>query len=127
MISKGFVGLFAEPFTRATVGSFVGVWLGGGYQVEQVCPGPAAGNTTISIKEPSDVLWEQNLQFRVLNGVTFSWAYLTLGRRVIETSGLPDEGNILPLEVLADLPGLVEVVDQVNERRLDQLEAEGLM
>ena len=127
MISKGFVGLFAEPFTRATVGAFVGVWLGGGYQVEQVCPGTAAGNTTISIKEPSDILWEQNLQFRVLNDVTFSWAYLTLGRRVIETSGLPDEGNILPLEVLADLPGLTEVIDQINERRLDQLEAEGLM
>lgn len=127
MISKGFVGLFPEPFTRATVGAFVAIWLEAGYQVEQVCPGTQAGNTTISIKEPSDILWEENLQFRVLNGVTFSWAYLTLGRRVIETSGLPDEGNILPLEVLADLPGLQEAIDQVNERRLDQLEAEGLM
>jgi hypothetical protein len=127
MISKGYVGLFAEAFTQAQVGAFVGVWLGSGLQVEQVCPGPLAGNTTISIKEPSDILWEPNLQFRVLNEVTFSWAYLTLGKRVMETSGLPEEGNILPLEILAELPGLTEVIDQINDRRLDQLEAQGLM
>lgn len=127
MISKGYVGLFAEPFTRAHVGAFVGVWLGAGLKVEQVCPGPHAGNTTVSIKEPSDVLWEPNLQFRVLDDVTFSWAYLTLGKRVVETSGLPEEGNVLPLEILADLPGLEEAIDQANDRRLDQLEAKGLM
>jgi hypothetical protein len=127
MISKGYVGLFAEAFTKAHVGAFVGVWLGAGLKIEQVCPGPLAGNTTISIKEPSDVLWEPNLQFRVLDEITFSWAYLTLGKRVMETSGLPEEGNVLPLEILAELPGLTEVIDQVNDRRLDQLEAQGLM
>jgi len=127
MISKGFVGVFAEPFTKDQVGLFVETWLGSNYQVEQVCPGPHAGNTTLAITAPSDVLWEAHLQFRILNDISFSWAYLTLERRVIETSGLPDEGNTLPLDILLDLPGLQEIVDQANDRRLDQLEADGLM
>ncbi|MDX6766387.1 MAG: hypothetical protein SFU85_06315 [Candidatus Methylacidiphilales bacterium] len=127
MISQGYVGLFDEPFDREGVAGLVESWLGAGLQVEQVCPGNHAGNTTLSLKSPADILWEQHLQFRVLNGVTFAWAYLSLDRRVVETSGMPDEGITLPLEILAELPGLVEVVDQINERRLDQLEAEGLL
>jgi hypothetical protein len=127
MISKGYVGVFDAPFTRETVGGMVDCWREKNFQVEQVCPGPHAGNTTVSVASPADILWEDNLQFRVLSDVTFSWVYLTLGHRVAETSGLPEEGNTLPLEVLLDLPGLAEVVDQANERRLDQLEAEGLM
>lgn len=127
MIAKGYVGVFDTPFTRESVAAFIGSWQAQNLQIEQVCPGPHAGNTTIRITRVEDVLWETNLQFRVLSDVTFSWVYLTLGRRVAETSGLPDEGNILPLEVLLELPGLSEVVDQADDRRLDQLEAEGLM
>jgi hypothetical protein len=127
MISKGFVGVFDTPFTKEQVGAFVDAWIGSQFQVEQVCPGPHAGNTTVSIAAAGDVLWEDHLQFRVLSGVIFSWVYLTLGRRVIETSGMPDDGNTLPLDVLLDLPGLEEVVDQANDRRLDELEKEGLM
>lgn len=127
MISKGYVGVFDAPFTRASVRSFIETWLAANLQVEQVCPGPRAGNTTLALTDPDTILWETNLQFRILSGSLFSWAYLSLDRRVIETSGLPDEGNTLPLDILLDLPGLQEIVDQANDRRLDQLEAEGLM
>jgi hypothetical protein len=127
MISQGYVGVFDAAFTRASVTEFVETWLGLNFQVEQVCPGPHAGNTTLAITKAEDILWETNLQFRVLSEVTFAWVYLSLHRRVIETSGLPEEANTMPLDVLVDLPGVTEVVDQINERRLDQLEAEGLM
>jgi hypothetical protein len=127
VISKGYVGVFDAPFTKASVRTFIETWLGANLQVEQVCPGPHAGNTTLALTDPDTILWETNLQFRILSSSLFSWAYLSLDRRVIETSGLPDEGNTLPLDILLDLPGLQEIVDQANDRRLDQLEAEGLM
>lgn len=127
MISKGYVGVFAEPFTQERVRQLAETWLSSNYKVEQVCPGPRAGNTALTISKPEDILWETHLQFRVLNDLTFSWAYLSLERRVIETSGMPDEGNTLPLDILLDLPGLTEVVELTNDHRLDQLEAEGLM
>jgi hypothetical protein len=127
MISKGYVGVFDAPLTRAVVEAVVDTWLGSNFKIEQVCPGPHAGNVTIAITKTEELLWEDNLQFRVLSDVTFAWVYFSLNRCVMETSGLPDDGNLMPLEVLADLPGIVEVVDQVNERRLEQLEAEGLM
>ena len=67
------------------------------------------------------------MQFRMIEGDDFAWIYLSLGRRVAETSGLPHADNLAPLHALAELPGLQEVVDQINERRLDQLESEGLL
>jgi hypothetical protein len=127
MISKGYVGVFNAPITRASVRSFIAAWLGANFQVEQVCPGPHAGNTTLALTDPDAILWETHLQFRILSDSHFSWAYLTLDRSVIETSGFPDEHNTLPLDILLDLPGLQEIVDQADDRRLDQLEAEGLM
>lgn len=71
---------------------------------------------------PSD-----HLQFRVIQGDDFSWAYLTRGRRVIETTGLPNEKIPLSLDILLELTGVTEVVDQSDDRRLDELERDGLM
>lgn len=127
MISKGYVGVFDQPFTRESIGTFVEAWHASNLQIEQVCPGPRAGNTTIPIHTREDILWENHLQFRLLSDTTFSWAYLSLQRQVIETSGMPDDANTLPLDVLLALPGLAEIVDQANDRRLDELESQGLM
>lgn len=127
MISKGYVGVFDQPFTRETIGTFIEAWQQAQLQIEQVCPGPHAGNTTLAIHTREDILWENHLQFRLLSDTTFSWVYLSLQRQVIETTGMPDTANTLPLDVLLALPGLNEIVDQNNDRRLDELEAQGLM
>ena len=127
MISKGYVGLFAEALTQAHIGEFANCWLSLFDRVEQVYPGKEAGAATFTVRTVEDILWDKNLQFRVIEGDDFAWIYAHLGGRVIETSGLPHAENMAPLHALVELPGLEEVVDQVNERRLDQLEAEGLL
>ncbi len=127
MISKGYVALFSAPLDKPIVRTHVKMWISSYPKLEQVCPGPHAGNTTIEIRSPDDILWETNLQFRISSDITFTWAYLSLDRRIIETSGVPDDANTLPLDILIDLPGLQEIIDQANDHRLDQLEAQGLM
>jgi len=126
MVSKGYIAVFEEELDKPFIKDIAEVWMDS-YSLEQVCPGALAGTMTVPIREAADIVWETNLQFRVTGGETFTWVYLTVGKRVLETSGLPDEANTFPLEVLADLPAIEEVVSQENERRLDQLEAEGLI
>jgi len=126
VISKGYIAVFDEDLDKDTVSGFIQIWLNH-FKVEQVCPGAQAGNMTLLINSVDDLLWEDHLQLRISMEGVFSWAYLTLGKRVIETSSLPEEDNLLPLEVLADLPGIEEVVDQENQKRLDELESEGII
>jgi hypothetical protein len=63
----------------------------------------------------------------VIQGDDFSRAYLTRNRRVIETTGLPNEKIALCLDILLELTGVTEIVDQSDDRRLDELERDGLM
>lgn len=126
MLSKGYIAVVDEELTRDLVRDIVDTWMTH-FSIEQVCPGPQAGATTLTLEKPEDILWEKNLQFRASSGEAFTWIYMTLGKYVIETSGLPDSENTLPLEVFTDIPLIREVVSQENDRRLDQLEAEGLI
>jgi hypothetical protein len=127
MISKGFVGVFDAPLDDAAIRKCVSSWIARFEQVEQVCPGGGGSALTITLGSADELIADPHLQFRILLGQDFSWVYVTRNGRVMETSGLPIEEVTLTLDVLLELPGLVEVVDQHNDRRLDQLEAEGLM
>jgi hypothetical protein len=127
MDSKGYVALFNKPLSKEVIQDFIATWLATYDKVEQVCPGPQSGGITVLLKAEKEILWEKNLQFRILTGGEFTWVYVSQQARVIETSGLPFADNTMPLDVLIELPGLVEIIDQVNERRLEQLEAQGLL
>ena len=127
MISQGYVAVFAEPHTDDSIRKILESWLDRFERVEEVVPGLQAGNTTTAIQKPQDLLPSDHLQFRVIQGDDFAWAYLTRGRRVIETTGLPHEKISLCLDILLELPGVTEIVDQHDDRRLDELERDGLM
>ena len=127
MISRGYVAVFAEPHTDDSIRTILESWLARFEKVEQVVPGIQAGNTTTAIQSPQDLIPSDHLQFRVIQGQDFAWAYLTRGRRVIETTGLPQEKISLCLDILLELPGVSEIVDQHDDRRLDELERDGLM
>jgi len=127
MDSKGYVAVFIDPLGKDEVREFAQVWLDQYPRLEQVCPGQGAGTVTLQIEKVDALLWEKNMQFRVMSGEDFTWIYLNLDGRVIETSGLPYETNTLPLDVLVELDGIEEVVDQQNERRLDELEEAGIL
>lgn len=127
MISRGYVAVFAEPHTDESIRKILESWLDRFERVEEVVPGLQAGNTTTAIQKPQDLIPSDHLQFRVISGEDFAWAYLTRGRRVIETTGLPHEKIALSLDILLELPGVTEIVDQHDDRRLDELERDGLM
>ena len=127
MISHGYVAVFADPHTDDSIRNILESWLARFEKVEQVVPGIQAGNTTTAIQQPKDLIPADHLQFRVIQGGDFAWAYLTRGRRVIETTGLPQEKIALCLDILLELPGVTEIVDQHDDRRLDELERDGLM
>ena len=127
MISRGYVAIFSEPHTDATIRLILQSWLDRFERVEQVIPGAQAGNSTVTLVSPQDLLPSDHLQFRVLLGGDFTWAYLTRGRRVIETTGLPGEKIALCLDILLELTGITEIVDQSDDRRLDELDRDGLM
>jgi len=127
MISHGYVAVLAEPHTDDSIRKILESWLARFEKVEQVVPGIQAGNTTTPIQQPQDLIPADHLQFRVIQGGDFAWAYLTRGRRVIETTGLPQEKIALCLDILLELPGVTEIVDQHDDRRLDELERDGLM
>lgn len=127
MISHGYVAVFAEPHTDDSIRKILDSWLSRFERVEQVIPGVQAGNTTSGIQVPNDLIPSDHLQFRVIQGGDFAWAYLTRGRRVVETTGLPNEKISLCLDILLELSGVTEIVDQHDDRRLDELERDGLM
>ena len=127
MISRGYVAVFADSHTDNSIRKILESWLGRFEKVEQVVPGIQAGNTTTALQDPKDLIPSDHLQFRVIQGGDFAWAYLTRGRRVIETTGLPQEKISLCLDILLELSGVTEIVDQHDDRRLDELERDGLM
>jgi hypothetical protein len=127
MISRGYVAVFSEAHTDASIRSILESWLERFPRVEQVIPGAQAGNSTITLASPDELLPSDHLQFRIIQGEDFTWAYLTRSRRVIETTGLPNEKISLSLDILLELGGVTEIVDQSDDRRLDELERDGLM
>jgi hypothetical protein len=127
MISRGYVAVFSEPHTDASIRSILESWFDRFSRIEQVIPGTQAGNSTVTLTSPQELLPSDHLQFRVIQGDDFSWAYMTRNRRVIETTGLPNEKIALCLDILLELTGVTEIVDQSDDRRLDELERDGLM
>lgn len=123
----GYVGLFHEPFDRGRVEAVVQSWLDRFGAVEQAA-GAGTQALTVAVKAVTDIIWQKDLQFRVLSGSQFAWVYVTMERRVVETTGLaPRGGAILCRDVLVDAPGCGEIIDEKNDARLDQLEKQGLM
>ena len=127
MISRGYVAIFSEPHTDSSIRLILQSWMDRFERIEQIIPGAQAGNSTVTLASPQELLPGDHLQFRILVGGDFTWAYLTRGRRVIETTGLPSEKIALCLDVLLELNGVTEIVDQSDDRRLDELERDGLM
>ena len=127
MISRGYVAVFAQPHTDDSIRGILDSWMSRFGRVEQVVPGSQAGNTTITLGNSGEMLKADHLQFRIIQGEDFAWAYLTRGRRVIETTGLPHDKIALCLDILLELTGVTEIVDQHDDRRLDELERDGLM
>lgn len=128
MLSKGFVAVLSSPIDKAAVSGFVKSWLDRFEKVEQVAPDSAlASMCAVEVTKPEEILWEPNMQFRISNGPDFAWVYLSLDRQVIETTGLPADEISLCLDVLLELDGVTEIVDEHNDKRLDELEAKGLM
>jgi hypothetical protein len=124
MVQKGFVAIFEEAFGRAEISECVSSWLERFEKVEQVIPKMEG---TLEVKETRDIMWEPNLQFRVLNGEQFAWVYVSLDRRGMETTGFQDAEISFCLEVLLELPGVAEVIDEKNQRRLEELEKAGII
>ncbi|MCE0496412.1 MAG: hypothetical protein LV481_00500 [Methylacidiphilales bacterium] len=124
MLQKGYVAVFEKALDRASVSGCVASWLERFEKVEQVIPGMEG---TLEVREPSEIMWEQHLQFRVLNGEQFSWVYVSLNKPAMETTGFQDAEISLCLEVLLELPAVAEVIDEKNQRRLDELEKAGII
>src|SRR5471030_2855240 len=124
MDRKGFIAVFEAALDRARISECVASWLERFEKVEQVIPGMEG---TLEVKEPSEIMWEPNLQFRVSNGEQFSWIYVSLDKLAMETTGFQDAEISFCLEVLLELPGVAEVIDEKNQRRLDQLEKAGII
>lgn len=124
MAQKGFVAVFEEDLDRPKVSECVASWLERFEKVEQVIPKMEG---TLEVKEVRDIMWEPNLQFRVLNGEQFAWVYVSLDKRAMETTGFQDAEISFCLEVLLELPGVAEVIDEKNQRRLGELEKAGII
>ena len=124
MLQKGYVAVFEKALDRASVSECVASWLERFERVEQVVPRMEG---TLEVREPSEIMWEQHLQFRVLNGEQFAWVYVSLDKPAMETTGFQDAEISFCLEVLLELPGIAEVIDERNQRRLDELEKAGII
>ena len=124
MVVKGFIAVFEKALTKAEIRECVMSWLERFEKVEQVIPNMEG---TLEVKEPGELMWEPNLQFRVINGEQFAWVYVSLERRGMETTGFQDAEISFCLEVLLELPGIAEVIDEKNQRRLDELEKAGII
>jgi hypothetical protein len=124
MDKKGFIAIFERNLSRSEISECIASWLERFEKVEQVVPGMEG---TLEVREPSEIMWEPNLQFRVLKGEQFAWIYVSLDKRAMETTGFQDAEISFCLEVLLELPGIAEVVDEKNRRRLDELEKAGII
>lgn len=124
MDKKGFIAIFEGVLDKALISECVAAWLERFEKVEQVVPGMEG---TLEVKAPSEIMWEPNLQFRVMNGEQFSWVYVSLDKRAMETTGFQDAEISFCLEVLLELPGIAEVIDEKNQRRLGELEKAGII
>jgi hypothetical protein len=127
MISKGYVAVFSAPLGKLQIRECVLSWIDRFEKLEQVIPNTGKDISTCSVSKPEEIMWEENLQFRVLNGGEFAWIYVTLNKQAMETSGLPMGEISLCLDVLLELPGVTEVVNEENDRRLNELETGGLL
>jgi hypothetical protein len=124
MVQKGFIAVFEEALGRLAISECVASWLERFEKIEQVIPQMEG---TLEVKEPGEIMWEPNMQFRVLNGEQFAWVYVSLDKRAMETTGFQDAEISFCLEVLLELPGIAEVIDEKNQRRLDELEKAGII
>ena len=124
MVKKGFIAIFEKALSRVAIAECVASWLERFEKVEQVTPGM---ESTLEVKEPGEIMWEPNLQFRVTNGEQFSWIYVSVDKLAIETTGFQDAEISFCLEVLLELPNVAEIVDEKNQRRLDELEKAGII
>jgi hypothetical protein len=124
MVQKGFIAVFESPLGRAAISECVASWLDRFEKVEQVIPKMEG---TLEVKETRDIMWEPNLQFRVLHGEQFAWVYVSLDKPAMETTGFQDAEISFCLEVLLELPNVAEVIDEKNERRLEELERAGII
>jgi hypothetical protein len=124
MDKKGFIAIFEAALKRAEISECVASWLERFEKVEQVIPKMEG---TLEVKEPSEIMWEPNMQFRIIKGEQFAWGYVSLDKRAIETTGFQDAEISFCLEVLLELPGVAEVIDEKNQRRLDELEKAGII
>ena len=128
MTNKTFVAVLSEPLTQVLVEKCALSWIERFDTLEQLVPENGFGaDYGLAITKAEDLMWAPHLQFRVSHGIDFTWIYLTLDRRAIETTGFPNESISLCLEVLLELPSVVEIIDGVDEKRLDALEKEGLL
>jgi hypothetical protein len=119
MDRKGFIAVFETELGRKEISECAASWLERFEKLEQVVPKMEG---TLEVKEPSEIMWEPNLQFRVTNGQQFAWVYVSLEKRAMETTGFQDAEISFCLEVLLELPGVAEIIDEKNQRRLDELE-----
>ena len=124
MNQKGFVAVFERNLSKANIAECVASWV---ERVENVEQGIPNMDGTLEVKEADQIMWEPNLQFRVVDGEQFAWVYVSLDKRAMETTGFQDAEISLCLEVLLELPGVAEVVDEKNQRRLDDLERAGII
>ena len=119
MDRKGFIAVFETALGKPEISECVGSWLERFEKVEQVVPGMEG---TLEVRAAKEIMWEPNMQYRVLNGEQFAWVYVSLDKRAMETTGFQDAEISFCLEVLLELPGVAEVIDEKNQRRLDELE-----
>jgi hypothetical protein len=124
MVQKGFIAVFEEALGRPELSECVASWLERFEKVEQVIPKMEG---TLEVREPSEIMWEPNMQFRVISGEQFAWVYASLDKRAMETTGFQDAEISFCLEVLLELPGVAEVIDEKNQRRLEELEKSGII
>lgn len=125
---RGFIGVLSSPINEALIQGLVGLWLEKFERVEQVIPNIKEGATRV-IESLEDIIPENNSTFRISQGEDFAWAYLTQDLRVIETTSFPGEGEIpaMCLSILVGLPSLIEIIDENDEDRLNELEAQGIL
>jgi hypothetical protein len=124
MVQKGFIAVFEQPLDRTRLSECVASWIERFEKIEQVVPKMEG---TLEVREPSEIMWEPNLQFRILMGGQFAWIYVSVDKLAMETTGFQDAEISFCLEVLLELPGIAEIVDEKNQRRLDELERAGII